>query len=316
MTAAAARIAGILTECARRHEALHRQVITARSIFLDEQDRQAFRPPALGHLPDLGQEVLTPLLGLDTDTALLVADRWLSDITGPRAPKLPRLYRLIDDLWAARGPLEGTRDPGDTDEEIGDANPPTIPPEVITAAQGVVTRTGMPTRLSALLAGALTDDESAAPRQRQQTAEILALRRCGATPPKTSKPTSRSPPTSRRVAVAGGIDQCRRQVGQGAVVGQSQGAEIVELVLGLLVGALPPGHVAGESVEPAVADCLRKDSAEGSERVLEGGELVSVGNPVEVGAVDDPGGDVGQQQVAQSRQDSLAPTGQVGSQGG
>ncbi|MFB6889227.1 hypothetical protein ACFCX4_07930 [Kitasatospora sp. NPDC056327] len=175
VTAAAARIAGILTECARRHEALHRQVITARSIFLDEQDRQAFRPPSLGYLPDLGQEVLTPLLGLDTDTALLVVDRWLSDITGPRPPKLPRLYRLIDDLWAARGALDDTRDLGDTDEEIGDADPPTIPPEVITAAQRVVTRTGMPTRLSALLVGALTSEEPANPWQRQQTAEILAL---------------------------------------------------------------------------------------------------------------------------------------------
>ncbi|WP_144386684.1 hypothetical protein [Streptomyces sp. SAJ15] len=175
VTAAAARIAGILTECARRHEALHRQVITARGVFLEEQNRQAFRPPAGGYLPDLGQEVLQPLLGLDTDTARTVVDRWLSDITGPRPVKLPRLYRLLDDLWAARGPLDETRDLVEAEEEIGDPDPPTIPPEVITAAQHIITRIGLPARLSTLIASALTGEDLTNSEQRRQTAEILAL---------------------------------------------------------------------------------------------------------------------------------------------
>ncbi|GLI01546.1 hypothetical protein Pa4123_68220 [Phytohabitans aurantiacus] len=72
VTMAAARIAALLTECSRRHDALHRQVIAARGVFLEEHDRQSFRPPALGHLPDVNREVLTPLLGLDSETALAV----------------------------------------------------------------------------------------------------------------------------------------------------------------------------------------------------------------------------------------------------
>ncbi|WP_284742738.1 hypothetical protein [Amycolatopsis sp. RTGN1] len=171
VTAAAARIARLLTECARRHQALHARVITARSVFLDEQDRQAFRPPALGYLPDLAVEVLNPLLGLPTAVALEVTDRWLSDITGPRPPKLPRLYRLVEDLWSVREPA--MTDPGAETDEIGDADPPTIVPEVVEAAAAVVGNVGLPARLSALLAEALTAPGETA--DRQATAEIVAL---------------------------------------------------------------------------------------------------------------------------------------------
>ena len=174
VTAAAARIAGLLTECSRRHDSLHRQVITARSVFLEEQDRQSFRPPALGHLPDIDREILTPLLGLDSETALLVTDRWLSDITGPRPLRLPRLYRLVYDLWAVRDSTGEDRDLDD-DDEAGDPDPPTIRPDIVEAARRVVIRTGLPARLSALLADALTDPDLESVDDRRRAAEILAL---------------------------------------------------------------------------------------------------------------------------------------------
>jgi len=174
VTAAAARIAGLLTECSRRHDALHRQVISARSVFLEEQDRQAFRPPALGHLPDIGREIFTPLLGLDTETALVVTGRWLSDVTGPRPPKVPRLYRLVYDLWAVRELSDDDRDLDD-DDEAGDPDPPTIGVHIVEAARRVVARTGLPARLSALLADALTTPDLSSGTDRRRTAEILAL---------------------------------------------------------------------------------------------------------------------------------------------
>ncbi|WP_030436666.1 hypothetical protein [Actinoplanes subtropicus] len=174
VTMAAARIAALLTECSRRHDALHRQVLSARGVFLEEQNRQSFRPPALGHLPDLDREILTPLLSLDSGTALTVTDRWLSDVTGPRPPKLPRLYRLVYDLWAVRDATDDDRDP-DADDEAGDPDPPTIGPHVVAAARRVVVRTGLPARLSALLADALTDPGLDDPADRQRAAEILAL---------------------------------------------------------------------------------------------------------------------------------------------
>src|ERR1019366_4369030 len=42
LLAAARRIADLLTECQRRHEDLHRRVIDARGVFLEEQERQSF----------------------------------------------------------------------------------------------------------------------------------------------------------------------------------------------------------------------------------------------------------------------------------
>jgi hypothetical protein len=143
-------------------------------VFLEEQDRQAFRPPALGHLPDIGREIFTPLLGLDTETALEATDGWLSDVTGPRPPRLPRLYRLIYDLWAVRESADDDGDRGD-DDEAGDPDPPTIGPEIVDAARRIVTRTGLPARLSALLADALTAPDLSCSSDRRRTAEILAL---------------------------------------------------------------------------------------------------------------------------------------------
>jgi hypothetical protein len=174
ITATAARIADLLRECSRRHELLHSQVITARSVFLEEQDRQAFRPPSMGYLPDVGREIFTPLLGLDVPTASVLTDRWLSDITGPRPPKLPRLYRLVADLLAARTMADDDED-FDDGEDVGDPDPPTIPPQVVDAARRVVARIGLPARLSALLADAITAPDLGADADPQQTAEILAL---------------------------------------------------------------------------------------------------------------------------------------------
>lgn len=174
VTAAAARIADLLVECSRRHDALHRQVITARSVFLEEQDRQSFRPPVLGHLPDVGREILDPLLGLNHETALTVTDRWLSDVTGPRPPKLPRLYRLVYDLWAVRDSTDSDRF-SDDDDEAGEPDPPTIRTDIVDAARRSVARVGLPARLSALLAGALTDPDLESGADRRRAAEVLAL---------------------------------------------------------------------------------------------------------------------------------------------
>lgn len=175
VTAAAARIAALLTECTSRHEALHRQVITSRGVFLEEQDRQAFRPPTLDYLPDLGREILDPLLRTDRATALTVVDRWISDVAGPRPPRIPRLYRLLDDLWSTRALPDQARNAADLGEDVGEADPPAIAADVIAAAQLAVKRTTLPARLSALLAQALTGEGPSDLGQRWHSARLLAL---------------------------------------------------------------------------------------------------------------------------------------------
>ena len=79
IAAASARIASLLEETQRRHEALHRQVITARSC----PGEQRVLPPVTRYLPDLTVEVLRPLLAASTGTAEAVTQAWLSDVSGP-----------------------------------------------------------------------------------------------------------------------------------------------------------------------------------------------------------------------------------------
>lgn len=175
VAASMGRIAALLGECQRRHEDLHRQVMSARGVFLQEQDRQSFRPPAVAYLPDLGREVFKPLLAMRTDSVLLVTERWLSDIAGPRPRPVPRLYRLFADLWSVRDVTPDGEDFTDPDE-IGDPDAAVISPEVIDFARRSVTATGLPARVSALIADCLDDEDAEdAPAFRQQAAELIAL---------------------------------------------------------------------------------------------------------------------------------------------
>jgi hypothetical protein len=169
-----ARIAALLEEARRRHQRLHQHVIDARSVFLEEQNRQSFRPPALGYLPELGAEVLTPMLSLPADDAIVLSQSWLTDVSGPRVPRLPRLYRLINDLWTFPAELDDVV-PAEPEDEIGLAEVPLIRPESVDAAGRAVARVGLPARLSALIAACLTDPETLQPHDRQQAAEITAL---------------------------------------------------------------------------------------------------------------------------------------------
>jgi len=60
--------------CQSRHSALHVLVMQANDVWLNEHSRQAFRPRALGVLPDIESSILRPFLnlftpGLDAETA-------------------------------------------------------------------------------------------------------------------------------------------------------------------------------------------------------------------------------------------------------
>ncbi len=174
VAAASARIDALLSESRRRHELLHRHVMQARAVFLDEQDRQAFRAPAPAHLPDLVGEVLHPLVELPVATATDVTWRFLLDMAGPRAPRLPRLYRVVHDLWAAPAEDDDDRDALEA-EELDAAEAPWIRPEVVAAAARAVETVGLPARLSTLIAACLHDDEAADDDDRRQAAEVTAL---------------------------------------------------------------------------------------------------------------------------------------------
>jgi hypothetical protein len=170
----AARIANILGECQRRHEALHRRVISAREVFLDEQNRQVFRPAPLGYLPDLPAEVLRPLLSAVSDDALAVTLRWITDVSGPVAPRLPRLHRVTTELLTIRDTEELDGESVD-EEELDPPEPPVISPSAVAAASRAVQAVGLPARLSTVIVECLTQGGAEDGTDAFTVAEIVAL---------------------------------------------------------------------------------------------------------------------------------------------
>lgn len=170
----ARRIVHLLDECRRRHEALHQRVIDARGVFLDEQARQSFRPPAAITLPDPCQDVLMPALELGCTAAETLAEHFLVALSGPRSPRLPRLYRVIDDLWSQQ---RATPVHGRVDEAIDLMDPPSplIAPAAVEIAAQAVARVGLPARLSTLVTACLEHPSASTSSLRQQAAEALAL---------------------------------------------------------------------------------------------------------------------------------------------
>lgn len=174
ITAAAARISARLEEGRRRHEWLHNRVINARTVFLDEQERQSFRPPAATHLVDVGNELLNPVLNLTLDRTQEVTAAWLIAVSGPVPPRIPRLYRLINDLWTVKGALGEEEEEAPVEEEVGEPDVPLVSPHVRQAVIRIAHTVGLPARLSALLAACLTNPDLAA-EDRLQAADLVTL---------------------------------------------------------------------------------------------------------------------------------------------
>lgn len=172
--AAAQRITLLLEECQHRHEALHQRVISVRGVFLEEQERQAFRPPALINMPDPHRQVFLPVLELGRSDAVLLAEQFTTDLMGPRAPRLPRLYRLVNDLWYRHARAEGD-DRGLEEPELADPQPPLLRPEILDVAIRAVGMVGLPARLSALVAACYEDEQAATDEDREEAAETLSL---------------------------------------------------------------------------------------------------------------------------------------------
>jgi hypothetical protein len=160
VSTAAARIAGLLEECRRRHTELHGRLVSARTTFLDEQTRQSFRPVGGLRNPDITDDVFLPLLSLRADLAVEPAETFAILVAGARVPRMIRLADLVDDLLA---PRRGSviEDPPDPDEELGDPEPPAVPPEVLAAAAEVVDSVELPARLSEFLLAARSAELSA-----------------------------------------------------------------------------------------------------------------------------------------------------------
>lgn len=163
LIAAAARAARLLERCRERHHELLRRVLDAIGVFLEAQEDQAFRPSGSLRVPDLGQEVLKPLLQLPVSQAEAVGASFLTALSvSPR--RMVRLADLLEAMLASpRGEFAErvNVDPEGPGEEM----PAAVPPALIQAARDCVSAAGLPVRLSVLVRAAATLFPAAVPGQ-------------------------------------------------------------------------------------------------------------------------------------------------------
>jgi hypothetical protein len=91
----AAELVSIVRDCIRRHMQLQKRLLTARSLFREEQDRQQFAELPRRAVIDLHGQVLSPLLGLSLRDALLVSEGFFRAAVGPEPPALLGLPSLV-----------------------------------------------------------------------------------------------------------------------------------------------------------------------------------------------------------------------------
>ncbi len=166
--AQAAALIELLDECQNRHMVLQRKLMEARRVFLTEQERQVFAPPASVRLRDITGELLLPTLALSLTDAAPFAVRFFERVLGPRPGRIGRLTTMVAQLLAP---------PRERDElgaeviapELRELTPfEAFPEPVRAAATTILDEVGaQPTRLSALLTAALDDSPA--------TAHLVAL---------------------------------------------------------------------------------------------------------------------------------------------
>jgi hypothetical protein len=91
----AAELVSIVRDCIRRHMQLQKRLLTARSLFREEQDRQQFAELPQRAVLDLHGQVLSPLLGLSLRDALLASEGFFRAVVGPEPPALLGLSSLV-----------------------------------------------------------------------------------------------------------------------------------------------------------------------------------------------------------------------------
>lgn len=197
ITSAAARIAGLLEECRQQHTELHGRLVSARTVFLDEQTRQSFRPVGGLRNPDITDGVFLPVLVMPADEALAPAETFAVLVAGTHVPRVVRFADLVDDLLAPRRDVTPEEELV-PEEELGDPDPPAVPPEVLAAAVTVVDSVGLPARLSELLLAVRAAD---LPDEIDRTAveRLIVLAVLWNYAPETAQDVSTAVDTSARV---------------------------------------------------------------------------------------------------------------------
>ncbi|WP_327167147.1 hypothetical protein [Streptomyces subrutilus] len=165
------RILQLLQRAHHRHSQLLKEVLGARSTFLQSQTQQRFRPiPQLSRVALQG-DVLLPLLELDADEAAEVTEVFTDALSGPVVARLPRLRDWWSLLLAPVRESGGTFEDGEvvelTDDDLMADAAGHSDLDYVLARRVLVQALAGPVRLSQLLTDALQFGPAAA--------DILAL---------------------------------------------------------------------------------------------------------------------------------------------
>jgi hypothetical protein len=146
-----AQLARQMESCAQHHLRLEPLLIKARTVFLDEQDRQSFVGDAI-HRPALLGEVLQPLMGLGREVATKIVDEASDLVLGGRPQRILSLRQLMQGLLQPRREVKPrelwTELPEPTQ---GNADTPRFSDEVRERALGYVHRATPDATLGSLL---------------------------------------------------------------------------------------------------------------------------------------------------------------------
>ncbi|MBQ9395462.1 MAG: hypothetical protein IJU23_08090 [Proteobacteria bacterium] len=120
---AVARVVQAIQVCIETHTILQRELMTARTTFLDSQAQQAFVSEKASSMPNLMAEVVEPLMGMAVNDVLEVVDNTLPHLMAPKIPTQVSLCFLFDGLlrpkrqlrreWIDIEPIEADHFSGD-----------------------------------------------------------------------------------------------------------------------------------------------------------------------------------------------------------
>ncbi len=95
---AVAKVLTAIQYCMETHTVLQRELMTARTTFLDSQASQAFVSGQITSMPELMREVVEPIMGMSVRDVLGIAERTTPVLMAPKIPSQLSLCFLYDGL--------------------------------------------------------------------------------------------------------------------------------------------------------------------------------------------------------------------------
>lgn len=166
-----ARVIFLIERCFKQHVRLQDKLMTAMPTFLDEHDRQAFRPRMLTAAIDLSREVLEPLMRVSRADVLEMAAPLIRMFSPVEVPTVLWLDELVTRLLAPRRePREHTVALPERDVRAVASEPVWFDAATWAAAGRVLEGVRAPIRLAELINDARADGAE------EKVVELVALR--------------------------------------------------------------------------------------------------------------------------------------------